>query len=549
MPRNKIVHLIWPLLLIYLVYLLSKLVWLDSLSSFANDSVHYLVMARHFSPWISESSAIATAWALQDFPPFFPWLLALSGAAHSLLYAHLLVAGLGLSSLYFYYLLSNRWLNNRGWAIFPPLILSLSPGFLLGLQGILSESLYLLLIPVFMLVYTPTEKKSTAQIILAGTLLAAILLTRTVGIALCLAILAQGFFSSISRKKIQFQSILIVAISLCVYLLLMAIWGPEKESHYVDVLIQYLTGKESFGPGAVSSFYSSYVSQLANLGSSFYSSYVSQLANLLDAWTSFWLIYWGTDIYSANYYVIMLLLLTSMSGLFIRLVKNKYDAWYALFYILILLLWPHPGQMFRLIFPIMPILLIYASYAIKKLIDTQKNNKKDLLSPVFFLIVLTAIIPSHVFLHARASIASERQMVPVYQFFLRTDLAVATKHLLLQNQMLRDFERIKDFVSADEKVMYFLPSYVAILSDKPAEKASSPVERMNYRQTARESGARYIFLTQLHPRNSLLSYRGLQGRENLKGWTQQLWCSQLKDGDLASCLYRVIRPLDLAGKG
>jgi hypothetical protein len=379
------------------------------------------------------------------------------------------------------------------------------------------------------LIYTPTQKHSRNQIILAAILLAVILLTRTVGIALCLAILAQALFSSISRKKIQLQSILIVAISLCVYLLLMLIWGPEKESHYVDVLLQYLTDKELYGPGT---------------DSSFYSSYVSQLSNLLDAWTSFWLIYWGTDVYSANYYVIMLLFLASMSGLFIRLFKNKYDAWYALFYILILLVWPHPGQMFRLVFPIMPILLIYASYTIKKLAGIQKNNKKDLVSPVFFLIVLTAILPSHVFLHTRASIASEMQMVPVYQFFLRTDLAVATKHLLLQNQMLRDFERIRDFVPADEKVMYFLPSYLAILSNRPAEKTSSPVEKINYHQTARESGVGYIFLTRLHPRNTLLSYSGFQGMENLKGWTQQLWCSQLDDGGLASCLYKVLRPLE-----
>lgn len=529
MAGNKIVHLIWPPLIIYVVYLLSKLIWFDSLSSFANDSVHYLVMARHFSPWINESSAISTAWLLQDFPPFFPWLLALSGAAHSLLYAHLLVALIGLISLYYYYRLSKRWLNHRAWAFCPALIFALSPGFLLGLQGILSEPLYLLLVLIFMLLYDPTEKKSTSLIVMSGLLLAAILLTRTVGIALCLAILVQAFFSSISQKKIQYQSIIIVVLSLCIYLLFMAIWGPEKESHYMAVLIQYLSadGLSEQVPGA-----------------SFYSSYTSQISNLLDAWTSFCLIYWGTDVYSANYYVIMLMLLASMTGLIIRLFENKYDAWYAFFYILILMVWPHPGQMFRLVFPVMPILLIYASYAIIKLINRVKNTKRDLVSPVFYLLVLTAILPSHAFIHARAAIASEMKMVPVNQTFLRIDLAVATRHLLLQNQMLKDFTRIKDSVSTDEKVMYFLPSYLAILSDRSGEKAPSPVESIKYRQIARESGARYIFLTRLHPRNTLLSYSGFQGKENLTGWTQQLWCSQSKDGDLASCLYKVLGPQD-----
>mgnify|MGYP001547980810 FL=1 len=534
MVRNKIIHLIWPPVIIYIVYLLSKLIWFDNLSSFANDSVHYLVMARHFSPWSNESSAISSAWLLQDFPPFFPWLLALSGAAHSLLYAHLLIAIIGLISLYFYFRLSKKWLNHQVWAFCPALIFALSPGFLLGLQGILSEPLYLLLVLIFMLLYEPTQKKSTSLIVMSGLLLAAILLTRTVGIALCLAILAHAFFSSISQKKIQYQSILIVILSLCIYLLFMATLGPEKESHYMAVLLQYLSadGISEQVPGA-----------------SFYSSYASQLSNLLDAWTSFWLIYWGTDVYSANYYVIMLMLLVSMTGLIIRLLENKYDAWYVFFYILILMVWPHPGQMFRLVFPVMPILLIYASYAIIKLINRAKpDTKKDLVSPVFYLLVLTAILPSHAFIHARAAIASEMQMVPVNQTFLRIDLADATRHLVLQNQMLKDFKRIKDSVSADEKVMYFLPSYLAILSDRSGEKAPSPIESIKYRQIARESGARYIFLTRLHPRNTLLSYSGFQGKESLTGWTQQLWCSQTKDGDLTSCLYKVLRPQGQAEK-
>ncbi len=530
MVKNKIVHLVWPPLIIYLVYLLSKLIWFDSLSSFANDSVHYLVMARHFSPWVSESSANSTAWLLQDFPPFFPWLLALSGAAHSLLYAHLLVAIIGLISLYFYYELSVQWLNHRVWAFFPALIFALSPGFLLGLQGILSEPLYLLLVLIFMLLYQPNEKNSTRLIVLSGLLLAAILLTRTVGVALCLAILVQSFFASISNRKIQYQSILIVVLSLCIYLLLMAIWGPEKESHYIAVLTQYLSadGITEQAPGA-----------------SFYSSYASQLSNLLDAWTSFWLIYWGTDVYSANYYVIMLMFLASMSGLIIRVLENKYDAWYAFFYILILMAWPHPGQMFRLVFPVMPILLIYASYTIIKLINRARSkSKKDLVSPVFYLLVLTAILPSHAFIHSRADIASEMRMIPVYQTFLRIDLAVATRQLLIQNQMLKDFARIKDSVPADEKIMYFLPSYLAILSDRSGEKAPSPIESIKYQQIARESGARYIFLTRLHPRNTLLSYSGFEGSENLKGWTQQLWCSHSENGELVSCLYKITPALD-----
>ena len=155
----------------------------------------------HYSPWAPESPAISTAWLYQDFPPFFPWLLALTGAVHSYLSAHILVTCIGLASLYFYYLLSKREMNKRAWIILPVIIFALSPGFLLGLQGILSEPLFLMLTLMFMLFYKPAEKFTAGYIVIAAIILAAILLTRTIGIALCAAILVQVFISGIAQKN------------------------------------------------------------------------------------------------------------------------------------------------------------------------------------------------------------------------------------------------------------------------------------------------------------------------------------------------------------
>lgn len=525
MARNKAIHLIWPPLLIYIVYLLSKLVWFDSLSSIANDSVHYLVMARHYSPWLSESNAIASAWLLQDFPPFFPWVLAFSGAAHSLLYSHLLVAIFGLVSLYFYYLLACRWLDNQLLAIFPLLVFSLSPGFLLGLQGILSESLYLLLVLIFLLLYSPEEKRSAGQLILIIILLAAIMLTRTTGIALGLAIIAQVFFASIAQKKIQFQPVLIVAASLIIYLLLMALWGPVEQSHYLGLLIQYISGTDLYEAGSTNPVHFSLL---------------TQLKYQIESWPAYWLINWNTTAFSASYFIILLLALTSMSGLFLRLLKNKVDAWYVLFFLLILLVWPHPGQLFRLVFPIMPLLLIYAGYAIRKLLELKrKNSRKGLVLAGFYLTILAATLPSHAFIHARLALASEKQLIPVYEIFRHTDQDVVAEELVIQNQMLKDFMHIKNIVPEDEKLLYFNPSYLAVLSDRAGMATASPVDKARYRSLSNTSGARYIYLTRLHPRNSRLSYNGFRGVEQLEGWSKIVWCSQLANGDFASCIFRI----------
>ena len=523
MTQNKIVHVTWFLLSIYLLYLLSKLAWFDSLSSFANDSVHYLVMARHYSPWQEESAAIAAAWLLQDFPPFFPWLLAITGAAHSFLYSHLLVTGIGFGCLILYYSLAIRWLEHKYLVIFPVLIFALSPGFLLGMQGILSEPLFLLLTLAFICYYIPERDITLKQLIVASVLLSAILLTRTIGFALCFAILAQALFSSISEKKIHFKPVFIAIISVGVYLLFMEIWGPVKESHYFDILIPYITGE---GPSAGTADFT----------------YLSQLKSLLYNWNSFWIVFW-IDEFTPIYLVIAMFLLASLSGLAIRLFKNKYDAWYVLFYLLILTAWPHPGQMFRLIFPIMPLLLIYAGYGIIKFSELIISmQKKEWLPIVFYIFVFTAILPSHIFFHARASTAVEKNMVPIYEYFRRADPRLAERELLIYNQMFQDFRDLKHSIRHDEKVMYFLPAYLAILSDRTGITSNSPVEQSQYMEIAKKNNASYIFLTRIHPRRNNINNNGLEGIEYLKGWTVLKWCSRLPDNEIVSCLFEVQKP-------
>ena len=67
--------------------------WQPTLATFADDSVSYLVMAQVFSPYQPATQAVAAAFPREAFyPPLFPLLLALSGAAHDIAWAHALTA-------------------------------------------------------------------------------------------------------------------------------------------------------------------------------------------------------------------------------------------------------------------------------------------------------------------------------------------------------------------------------------------------------------------------------------------------------------------------
>ena len=239
----------------------------------------------------------------------------------------------------------------------------------------------------------------------------------------------------------------------------------------------------------------------------------------------------------------MTLLVFSISGLLIRLYENKLDSWYVLFYLMILLVWPHPGQMVRLLFPIMPLLLLYSGYAITKLVFlTKLPNQNNMIHLIFYMFVLVTVLPSHAFVHTRANMAYESQMIPVYEIFRKADSEASNKNLVLQNQILKDFFKIKDDVPEDAKILYFLPAYLAILSDRKGVAAPSPVDGWTYRQIAKENGASYIFLTLLHPRNTRPDFSGLTGAEHLRSGTEVVWCSKLSNGALTSCLYKITKP-------
>src|SRR6185295_19507419 len=128
-------------------YACAVFVWQPTLATFADDSVSYLVMAQVFSPWQPASPAVAAAFAREAiYPPLFPAVLALAGAAHHIAWAHALTALLLAACLPFVYLLGVRWLDDRRAAAAAVLCVALLPSLWVNAKGILSESLFCLLL-------------------------------------------------------------------------------------------------------------------------------------------------------------------------------------------------------------------------------------------------------------------------------------------------------------------------------------------------------------------------------------------------------------------
>src|SRR6185436_6286092 len=91
--------------------------------------------------------AVAAAFPREAFyPPLFPLVLALAGAAHNTAWAHAVTALLLAASIPLLYLLGIRLLEDRRAAAAAALCVVLSPSIWINAKGILSEPLFCLLL-------------------------------------------------------------------------------------------------------------------------------------------------------------------------------------------------------------------------------------------------------------------------------------------------------------------------------------------------------------------------------------------------------------------
>lgn len=497
--QGRVIRLLGFLLLClyfsYIGWMVIRLSWLDGLASIADDSVNYLVMARYLSPWVPASEAVVAAWPLQNFPPLLPLVLAWTGAANSMQFSHFLISFLALASLIPLYGFAHKLLNSRADATMLLVVIVALPGALLGMQGILSEPLFLFLTTCFIWLNLRPETKGGLvsevgwKMVFACLLLAAVMLTRSIGYVMWLAMLAVILVNRIKGQPIG-GSWLVPVGSGVVFFAVMAIIGLERESHYFAVLLSFLSGDDPTGisTGGFDA--------------------LRQVGFVVDGWRSYLLIYWFDGATVGNV-VSLIVLFFSVVGLVYRLKENALDGYYVLGYVILLLIWPHPGQMVRFFFPLAPFLVIYAALG-ARMVFTKSRKLSVWSPPVLLFMVLAVSLPSHGYMRDRLERAEELGMQPIHEWFRQVDLGLARRELVAQNQMLSAFEEIGRNEPGTMKIAYYEPTYIAALSHQIGIPLPFPFDENDIRTLA-SRGVEYVLLTEIHPRKTRLGISGMAG--------------------------------------
>ena len=135
--------------------------------------------------------------------------------------------------------------------------------------------------------------------------------------------------------------------------------------------------------------------------------------------------------------------------------------------------------------------------------------------------------------------ANDNRVLPLADYFRIVSIDEAWHDLLVQKQMIEDFSSLDKYLKPADTLMYYVPAYPAILSNRSSLKldVDSDVERM--RSQIINSVASHLMLTYYHPRKKRKNVNALID-QYFEDITRKVYCSEL-EGQRISCLYKIDR--------
>ncbi len=440
-----------------------------TLASFADDSVSYLVMAQVFSPWQGASAPVAEAFAREGFyPPLFPLLLAAVGAAHDVASSYMVGALLLAACLPPVFLLGRRWLGSDAAAAAATAVVALLPAMWIQAKGILSEPLFCILLLALLWI---VERGPRWAVI---ALMVGLALTRTVG----LAVLAGYGVWALAQWRLPRSERLKLLIPVAAGVAAYGVWLLVRPSDVADANTRLLREHaQAF--------------RLADLGAML----ATQVRAIGEAWVGSLMLFW---VEGAMARVLLAAAVGALAaaGLAIRFVAGKPDAWMVAAYLATFLVWPFYDQMMRFIFPVVPVLVLYAFFTVSLLRD-----RRGLGFGVLTVLVASLAVPALGFIHSRTK--AEGRVATMTDWYRRPGLDDARARAEVHLDLMDDMAEIRKLTAPGDRVMWVVPAYIALLADRRGVPAPpSGLDPDAYRRAVREANPDVIFLSRYHPRDT-----------------------------------------------
>lgn len=462
--------------------------WQPGLGSLFDDSVSYLLLAQAASPYAAASEAVAEAASLEKYPPLFAWILALAGGASDWRIAHAVVAVSFGAAVALLGLLARTVTRSEVLGLAAAGAFALMPGAWLNVKGILTEFPFMAASFAALWLHARLEGRAPGRGTAAalGLLVAAALLTRTIGAALAAAIAgAELVRYARDRDRARLAG---VAAVVAVPALAALAWHALRAS----------AGEDAYGA------YAARVAGEAGRGGAGYLAglALANAAAIRDAWLTALMVFWGEP-WKPQFLLSAGLGLAGLAATAVRAAKAQGDGLYVVTFLAILLVWPFPGQMFRLALPVAPLVAMHFLWGAARLAERRSLPLAHRWAAALAVLPLAACAPATLFFVApRAAEGATSGVGTIAEYYRIPDRRAALASAEAQLGILGDLRRLRDSTPAGARVMWYSPGYVTLLGDRHAAPLERPRDAADLARQALAARAEYVYLGELHPRDS-----------------------------------------------
>ena len=497
--------------------------WQPGLATFHDDSASYLVMAQAFSPWQAASAPVLAQVPYEKYPPLFPALIAVAGAAYDWHWAHAIVALSFAAAVLLLGVYAARASGVAWCAIGSAVLFAALPGAWLNMKGILSEFSYMAL-TFGTLAWlarrgpgTPFERRHAAALALA---LAAVMLTRTIGLTLALAIaIAEIASYRQTRDRARLRGILLALAVACGALIAWYVLRPAGgEDAYV-----------SSSAGVFSAMRAQGIAYVAAL-------VVGNAQALFDAWLNALVIYWG-DVWQPKFAGGAIIAAAMAMATLWRAWRLDAAGIYILLFVAVLVAWPFPGQMYRLALPVFPLAMAITLVAVAALARLRLDPKAAGRSAAYAALVPLAFCAPALFYIADRATQPGGDFMEYYRIPFRPDAEAAAA---LQSRAFGDMGRIRDTTPENARVMWYGPSYIALLASRRAAALDYPGSVRDLAVQIAQQQPDFIYLSRIHPRDSARRLGDpFAPARQVESLADPVWWRPGPDGSPESALFKV----------
>ena len=176
-----------------------------------------------------------------------------------------------------------------------------------------------------------------------------------------------------------------------------------------------------------------------------------------------------------------------------------------------------PGQMYRLVLPALPFLVVNAFWLWRRAAERFSPERAIRWSLIAALVPSALCVPAVLFYVAGRALLPGEELATGYRLadiaeFYRIPLRPAAEaSALLEIGVLADFEQIRHTTPEAARVMWYLPGYVALLAGREGVALQRPADRAGLEAQLAAKRPDYVYLSSVHPRDTRASRRRSYG--------------------------------------